>query len=111
MRVHVGIPNEQIRRDLHQRVSELFLCKYAGYSEHPDWQSSEHEQDEDPVILRDEETIPRKGLADGEWNHHLLLEEPSGSMLTATVHIFSDSVFCTGASDLSCRVRAFCTAR
>ena len=41
-RLHVDItPNEQISRDLHQRLPELFFFKYySGFSEHPDWQSS-----------------------------------------------------------------------
>ena len=39
--VHVGIiPNEQISRYLHQRLSELFLLECAGHTEHPDWQHS-----------------------------------------------------------------------
>ena len=34
-RLHVGIiPKEQISRDMHQRLSELFLLKYAGRTEH-----------------------------------------------------------------------------
>ena len=39
--MHVGIiPNEQVRRDLHQRLAERSLLKYAGHTEHPDWKSS-----------------------------------------------------------------------
>ena len=56
------------------------------------------EQDGEPVLLRDEETLSGEGLTDGEWKNHLLLGESIGSMLTAKVHVFADSVFCTGPS-------------
>ena len=40
-RLHVGIiPSEQIHRNLHQRLSELFLLEYAGHTEHLDWKYS-----------------------------------------------------------------------
>ena len=40
-RLHVGIiPNDQIRRYLHQGLSALFLVEYAGHTEPPDWQHS-----------------------------------------------------------------------
>ena len=40
-RLHVGIiANEQIRQDFHERLSELFLLRHAGHTEHPDWKSS-----------------------------------------------------------------------
>ena len=40
-RLHVGIiPNEQISRDPHQRLSELFFVKHGGHTEHLDWMSS-----------------------------------------------------------------------
>ena len=40
-RLHVGIvSNAQISRNLHQRLSDLFLLVYAGHTEHPDWQYS-----------------------------------------------------------------------
>ena len=34
------LPREQISRGLHQRLSELFLLEFAGYTEHSDWKSS-----------------------------------------------------------------------
>ena len=63
-----------------------------------------NEQSEEPVILRDEGQFPGEGLADltdVECKIHLLLEESIGSMLTATGHVFSESVFSTvpGAGD------------
>ena len=36
----------------------------------------ENEQDGEPVILRDSGEC----VTDGEWTHHLLLEDPIGSM-------------------------------
>ena len=55
-RLHVGIiPNEQIGRDLQQRLSELFLLQHVGHTEHLDWTYGES------VILREEETFS------GEW--------------------------------------------
>ena len=60
----------------------------------------DNEQDGEPVILQDEEQFPDEGLTDDEWNHHLLLEEPTGSMFTTNVQVFSDSVFCTGRGAL-----------
>ena len=56
----------------------------------------EHEQDEQPVIMRDEGPLPCEGLTDEEWENHLLFEETIGCMLTAKVLVSSDSVFCTG---------------
>ena len=50
---------------------------------------------ENQLPLRDEETCSGACLTCGEWKNHLL-EEPTGSMLTARVHVFSESVFCTG---------------
>ena len=39
--LHVGIiPHQQISRDLHQKLSELFLLEHAAHSEHPFWKSS-----------------------------------------------------------------------
>ena len=49
------IPSEQINRDLHQRLSEIFPRKHEGCSEHPGCKNSiENEHDEEPVIMRDE---------------------------------------------------------
>ena len=64
----------------------------------------ENERSEEPVILRDEGQFSGGGLADltdVECKIHLLLEESIGGMLTATAHVFSESVFCTvpGAGD------------
>ena len=56
---------------------------------------NENEQDGDPVVVRDGEQFPGGCLADGERENHLSLEDPIGSMLTAKVHVFSDSVLCT----------------
>ena len=43
-RLHVGIiPDKQIRRGSHQRLSELFLFRYAGHTEHPKWKSSSNQ--------------------------------------------------------------------
>ena len=49
-----------------------------------------HFQDGEPVIIRDED----------ERIDDLFLEGPIGIMLTAQVHVFSDSVFCTGPGAL-----------
>ena len=52
MGVHVAIiPHEQIRRDNHARLSELFL---------------ENEQDRDPVVVRVEERCSGESLTDGQ---------------------------------------------
>ena len=41
MRVHVGIiPNEPNSCDVHHRLSEQFLYKYAGYAQYLDWENS-----------------------------------------------------------------------
>ena len=58
----------------------------------------EHEQEENRLFCAVKKV---QCLTDGEWNCHLPLEEPIGSMLSATEHVFSDSVVCTdpGASD------------
>ena len=55
----------------------------------------EDEQDGEPVLMRDEEQYSEDHLTDGEWKQHILFEEPIGSMLTAEVRVFSDSVVCT----------------
>ena len=55
----------------------------------------EHELDEEPVIMRDETQFSDEGLTDGEWKKHLLLEELIGSMFSAKVRVFSNSMFCT----------------
>ena len=55
----------------------------------------ENEQGGEPDILRGEERCSGECLTDGEWKDHPLLGGPFGSMLTARVHVFSDSVFCT----------------
>ena len=36
-----------------------------------------------------------EGLTDDGWTNRLLHEEPTGRLLTAKVHVFSDSVRCT----------------
>ena len=51
-------------------------------------------------MLRDEEICSGKCWTDGEWENHLLLEETIGGMLTAKLHVFSGSVFCTGPEAL-----------
>ena len=56
----------------------------------------ENEQHGEPGILRAKKDFQ----ATGEWEHHLFLEEPIGSMLTAKVHSFSDSVFSTSPGAL-----------
>ena len=33
-----------------------------------------------------------EGLTDDEWKHHIPFVEPTGSMLTSNVHVFSNSV-------------------
>ena len=68
----------------------------------------QNEQGGEPAVVRDEERFSGECLTDGEWKNHLLLEEPTESMLYAKVHVFSDSVFCTGlgASDPTRRPRS-----
>ena len=40
IRLHVGIiPNEQARRDLHQRLPALLFLKHARHPEHFNWKS------------------------------------------------------------------------
>ena len=75
-------------------MSELFLLEYA------DEVFLKNEQDGEAVMLRDEETCSGKCWTDGEWENHLLLEEPIGGMLTAKLHVFSGSVFCIGPGAL-----------
>ena len=62
------------------RGCQNFLFGNVGHTEHPD------------------EKLTGKCVTDDDWKYDLLLEEPLGSMLTAQVHVFSDSVFCTGGS-------------
>ena len=96
-RLHVGIiPNEQISRDLHQRLSEQFFLEYTDHIEHLYWSFFffENEQDGEPVILRDEEPSSDEDLTDDELRNYLLFEEPNGSMLTAKAHVFPDSILC-----------------
>ena len=52
------------------------------------------------VVLRDEGRFSGQCVTGGERKNKLLLEEPVGSMLTSKVHVFSDSVFCTGPGAL-----------
>ena len=51
------IPNEQISRYLHQRVSELFLLTYAGHILSGSF--LENEEDGEPVICVRRRTIIR----------------------------------------------------
>ena len=60
----------------------------------------ENDQEGGPVFTRDEEQFSNEGLTDDNWKNHLLLEEPFGNMLTAQVHVCSDSVSCTGPGAL-----------
>ena len=41
------------------------------------------EQDEEPVIMRDEDQFSDEGPTDDEWKDHHKSEQPIGSMLTA----------------------------
>ena len=102
MLLHVGIiPNERDRSDLHQALSEQFLVEHKGHPEHLCWDSLKNEQSEEPVRLCDECEFAAESLADDKWKNHLLFGEPMGSMLTAEVHAFSDSVLCTGPGALA----------
>ena len=97
-RLHLGIiPNEQISRDL-QRWSELSFGNTQDILNISIGSVLEHEQDEEPVIKRDETQFSDEGLTDGEWKKHLLLEELIGSMFSAKVRVFSNSMFCTSAT-------------
>ena len=58
-----------------------------------------HEQDGQPV-LRDEEIFSGECLTDGKRKNNLWLEVPNPSMFTATVRVFSDSIFITGPDSL-----------
>ena len=51
---------------------------------------------EEPVILHDDRPFSGDGLTHDAWKSHLSLEEPIGTTFTAKVHVFLDSVFCTG---------------
>ena len=42
--------------------------------------------------MRGREHFPDECLTDGEWENHVFLEAPIGSMLITKVHVFSDSV-------------------
>ena len=68
-RLHVGIvPTEQISRDLHQRLSDLFLLEYAGPTEHILTGSLvDNEKHGEPIMTRNEEHFSDEGLIDGEW--------------------------------------------
>ena len=57
----------------------------------------EDELSEEPVILHDGGQFSDDVLTNDEWKSHVFLEEPNWkAMLTARVHVFSDSIFCTG---------------
>ena len=51
-----------------------------------------NEQDERPIVVRDEVEFSGEGLPGDQWGNHLLFEEPMGSMLISKVHVFSDSL-------------------
>ena len=54
------------------------------------------ELNEKPVILRDDSRLFSGEVLTNEcWTSHLLLEELTGRMLTAKVHVFSNSESCT----------------
>ena len=53
----------------------------------------EDDEKEKPVILHDGRSCRGEGLANDEWESHLLLEDPTGSILTAKVHLFMDTQF------------------
>ena len=73
------------------RLSELFLLGYAAFSEHPDWQSFENEQDGEPVFVRDEETLSGEGLTDGEWKNSYISRRVDWKRAYCKMHVFSDS--------------------
>ena len=52
-------------------------------------------------MLRDEDEFAAESLTDDKWKNHLLFGERMGSMLTAEVHAFSDSVLCAGPGALA----------
>ena len=83
---------------MYQRVSDQLSLSLSNTQEHLNilFRSLvENEQSEEPVILRYEGRFSGEGLTDDGWTNRLLHEEPTGRLLTAKVHVFSDSVRCT----------------
>ena len=94
--LHVGIFQMSRIFDTYTRCCQNSSCSNAqGISEHPDLEPSGRWHNEEPVILHDGWEFSGEGLKNDEWKSHLFFEEPIGGMLTAKLHVFSDSVFCT----------------